>query len=358
VALGGSGTWTSFASPAGSGGASAYNVANGATITVTTPTDFPGGTVALGFISWTDAGGATISGTVNGTVYSLDTSATGRTGVRTCSVLRIPNVPAGAASYVFTTSATTGGIGTMFDYWQWEPDEAHCPLVVLVKQPHPLDYTGYGASAPTDASVDIMNTAFDTLAAEFGARVITADTSAIDNDATCFIAGNVHPNLKGHLLIAQAIRDTIKATFSVEQFSTIYAPRVEYGAAAPTGVDRTYYVGDRMINSAPAIGSAPGWICTTAGTPGTWQAEAGLGTAAELAVKEPLDGNRLTVGESTIGRFNVNSGSITMTSQSLRLAYFTARKSETVASVRLISGTAAGATPTLGRRRPSRTSVR
>ena len=38
----------------------------------------------------------------------------------------------------------------------------------------------------------------------------------------------------------------------------------------------TWAVGDQAWKSDPAAGSAPGWICTTAGTPGTWKAMAVL----------------------------------------------------------------------------------
>ena len=41
------------------------------------------------------------------------------------------------------------------------------------------------------------------------------------------------------------------------------------GTAAPTvGV---WKVGDMVYNSAPAAAGAIGWVCTTAGTPGTWK---------------------------------------------------------------------------------------
>jgi hypothetical protein len=49
---------------------------------------------------------------------------------------------------------------------------------------------------------------------------------------------------------------------------------VEYGTAAPSA--GPHVVGDRCINTAPAAGGAPGWVCTTAGTPGTWKAMASL----------------------------------------------------------------------------------
>lgn len=44
---------------------------------------------------------------------------------------------------------------------------------------------------------------------------------------------------------------------------------------APPG-SGTYAVGDMMWNSAPAAGGIPGWVCVTAGTPGTWKAMAVL----------------------------------------------------------------------------------
>lgn len=47
-----------------------------------------------------------------------------------------------------------------------------------------------------------------------------------------------------------------------------------YGTAAP--IARTWKVGDTYVNTAPAAGGAPGWRCTTAGTPGTWSARANL----------------------------------------------------------------------------------
>lgn len=44
------------------------------------------------------------------------------------------------------------------------------------------------------------------------------------------------------------------------------------GTAAP--VAGAWIVGDRCWNTAVAAGGVPGWICTTAGTPGTWKAMA------------------------------------------------------------------------------------
>jgi parallel beta-helix repeat protein len=44
---------------------------------------------------------------------------------------------------------------------------------------------------------------------------------------------------------------------------------VTTGTAAPT--TGTWAVGDRVMNSAPAASGNIGWVCTTAGTPGTWK---------------------------------------------------------------------------------------
>lgn len=62
------------------------------------------------------------------------------------------------------------------------------------------------------------------------------------------------------------------------------------------------------------------------------------------------DSNLLESGEGTLPRINVRDSTLALTSGTLRLSYFTARRTETVVSARVFSGgTAAGATPTLVR---------
>lgn len=46
-------------------------------------------------------------------------------------------------------------------------------------------------------------------------------------------------------------------------------PAEYQGTAAPT--TGTWVVGDKVHNTAPAAGGTVGWVCTTAGTPGTWK---------------------------------------------------------------------------------------
>jgi hypothetical protein len=50
--------------------------------------------------------------------------------------------------------------------------------------------------------------------------------------------------------------------------------RVVYQTAAPT--TRTWAINDRVINSTPTVGQPKSWVCTVAGTPGTWVSEGNL----------------------------------------------------------------------------------
>lgn len=56
---------------------------------------------------------------------------------------------------------------------------------------------------------------------------------------------------------------------AVQDFANSWNPRVQYGAAAPSA--GTWRAGDVVYNTVPAAGGSVGWICTTAGTPGTWK---------------------------------------------------------------------------------------
>jgi hypothetical protein len=47
-------------------------------------------------------------------------------------------------------------------------------------------------------------------------------------------------------------------------------PTVDYLSAAPT--TGTYGLGSIIWNSLPVAGENVGWVCTVAGTPGTWMA--------------------------------------------------------------------------------------
>lgn len=52
------------------------------------------------------------------------------------------------------------------------------------------------------------------------------------------------------------------------------SPLITSGTAAPTS--GAWTAGARVLNSAPAVGSPKGWICTVSGAPGTWVSEGNL----------------------------------------------------------------------------------
>ena len=85
----------------------------------------------------------------------------------------------------------------------------------------------------------------------------------IDGSSSALEArGNVFPTLAPTWNVAS----TGRWSLGVSAYSS--------GTAAPsTGAAR---VGDRCINTAAAVGQPKGWICTVAGTPGTWVSEGNL----------------------------------------------------------------------------------
>jgi hypothetical protein len=51
--------------------------------------------------------------------------------------------------------------------------------------------------------------------------------------------------------------------------------RLMRATAVPTG-GVVFNIGDRIVNSSPAVGSPKAWVCTVAGNPGTWVSEGNL----------------------------------------------------------------------------------
>lgn len=277
------GTWSTTADTTKNSGADyRYTASATATYTITTPADFPGGTIAIGLSSQSNAGnpsGATHTATVDGTAAGSFTAVQSHAGTSTGYVFRIPNVPAGTHTIAVALSGLTSL--TVVDYWQWENPDATAPLCLLLKQPYPPDYSAYGATAPgppTDAGVDALNAVIDQVAAEFGGRVVVVDTSVMNRDASLFAADKLHPSDKGHAVLAGLVLAAVAAGRWNVQVGSEYGPRRDFGTAAPTDT-RTYYLtGDQVINSAPAEAGAAGsmyvtlgWICTAEGRPGTWK---------------------------------------------------------------------------------------
>jgi hypothetical protein len=67
---------------------------------------------------------------------------------------------------------------------------------------------------------------------------------------------------------------SILGGISYEGFPDFAGHRMEWAASAPAA--GTWSQGDVVWNTGAAAGVAPGWVCTSAGTPGTWKAMANL----------------------------------------------------------------------------------
>ncbi|WP_433867113.1 hypothetical protein [Ralstonia wenshanensis] len=73
----------------------------------------------------------------------------------------------------------------------------------------------------------------------------------------------------------------IAATPAVNNGGVLVPVRFCFGSANPQSSPATYgnpywAVGSRVTNSAPAVGSPKGWVCTVSGQPGTWVSEGNL----------------------------------------------------------------------------------
>src|SRR5690606_4709666 len=127
-------------------------------------------------------------------------------------VVRVPATK-GAATYTWTVSGVTGAVGAAFHGWLWEPPTEVGPVIALVQQPKPRDYDGYDGAPvkPTDASIDVLNALHESIAAEFGPRVNTVDTSSMDKSTNYFGVGIVHPNLAEHAELARLTTAAMRA---------------------------------------------------------------------------------------------------------------------------------------------------
>lgn len=72
--------------------------------------------------------------------------------------------------------------------------------------------------------------------------------------------------IDGDYLLANWSQATTSSSSTAATY--IKRPNLYANAAAGSG---TWLVGDKVLNNEPASGEYAGWICTTAGTPGTWK---------------------------------------------------------------------------------------
>lgn len=109
-----------------------------------------------------------------------------------------------------------------------------------------------------------------------GANTHAADTFEIDHTHTVFDAASSYAELVScgaplTAIKAGSVGRHLDVTALMVGSGGSKSPKVEaHGSAAP--VARYWFVGNVMHNTAPAPSGAMGWVCTVAGTPGTWKA--------------------------------------------------------------------------------------
>lgn len=227
------------------------------TVTITVPADFPGGEVDLLSIAFGGAsGGGTKWSTVvdGGAAQLLDgtSSAFGSSSGRgNLVVQRLTGLAAGAHTIVATVAALDSTATAIFDSWLIAAPAL--PVTVLVSQPAfpALPLTTAGLHTPiTSTDVAALNTAIAALPAEFtdggvvAGDIATAFANAGGNVSSTtrgslYVSDNLHPNTTGHGLIAQVVRDAVRA-------------------APPAGASRFGPVG-RVLRQVQANGALPAW---------------------------------------------------------------------------------------------------
>lgn len=85
---------------------------------------------------------------------------------------------------------------------------------------------------------------------------------------------------------------------------------IEWGTAAPTGTGTSYAAGSIVLKS-NAGGNGPcGWICVTAGAPGTWSSFGGFNVNAMITATATLDFPSIAAGATAELTMSVNFATV------------------------------------------------
>lgn len=185
-----------------------------ATLTLTTPSDFPGGVLRAYGVKFTGQGGVhtfTVDGSAAGTITNKDAvvPATYSEGWD----FSLPSLSAGSHTIVSTISSVVSNeFISGFDF----EDPTKLPLVVVCTAARAPGYPG-GAVAITDAKVVEMNgDVTDMIAAQFPSdpSIVVDDFDSILGDVRGnFGADSIHPNATGNSLLGHTIDSTIRANY-------------------------------------------------------------------------------------------------------------------------------------------------
>lgn len=224
------GTWSNGAAGSPDAGTSnllfasggGYKYASSGSISIGVPTDFPGGTVTLAFLSGADGSGASMTFTVDGSpAGSLDTRdrnakdySTGLNPYVTPVVKRFTNLTPGTHTIVVTVG-TVKNLCLFDGYWIEAPDP---PVIVVgggwrTDSSRPLyefyDLAGF-PYVPVEADLTELNERIEAVCATFDADVLYADVeSVLDADPLNFFDDHIHPSDRGHAQVASLMANLI-----------------------------------------------------------------------------------------------------------------------------------------------------
>lgn len=197
----------------------------------------------------------------NNTVYNADTSgiayvnyATGYAGTQPDQTINISN------NTVYKPNKTGIQLGG-------DGDGTKTTLIVRGNVATGCVQGGTTGSSYTDSSIYVTNAA----TAIVDGNVIGKDAADASSSQTKSFGAFSVTNLfeRNNHNIGTLASQIGSITNRYGGFSYNGANKVGFGTAAPSG--GTYAVGDIVWNVSPAAGSALGWICTVAGSPGTWK---------------------------------------------------------------------------------------
>lgn len=188
------------------------------------------------------------------------------------------------------------------------------------------DFTEHGIFLGGGASNTIVDNVFDIIALgpnRAGGNGITVTSQALRNKFTvrswdagnsgggyCLSSGGADnlfrvpwSDLSVYQILGTDIWDFVTDATVVNSGTLVSPSRSQLiRAAAPT--TGAWRVGDRCWNNAPSTNGSPGWVCVTAGTPGTWEEMAVLGKRTGSADAANL--NTITTPGDYSGNTNTN----------------------------------------------------
>ncbi len=261
-----------------------FTTAGSATVCLPLDLNATGGTVDIGILADTSGNGATHTISLDGTTVAtvntvglLNMSGAAATTPTNLSIVRRIKVPQGNASgttgclaagtqhkIVDNITAVTGSTG--FDYYQIE---ATTPVPTLVINTARQTNYSYQGNRINDNDVNFENNAISDVISEFPSTVMSVDEdSALGKNPDNWSTDLVHPNDKGHALIAEAAYQTLESMPGNARQTTLGLAAGNTTQTIETvnyGIYNTDYQPTLLINTTP---TNPGNIANSITNPG------------------------------------------------------------------------------------------